>query len=61
MGGDVYPLPVMKGEWKLLRAFLDPKAEHTYQIRYKVGQSVTSEDEVGFSWKVSCLKEAQQK
>ena len=48
-----YPQPELKGDWNLLRAFITPIADHTYNQTYKIGRSRTENEMKEHAWKVS--------
>ena len=48
-----YPEPNLSGDWKLLRAYITPLADHTYSERYKVGRSETDSETNQHAWNVS--------
>ena len=48
-----YPTPELRGEWKIIFAVDDPKAIHTYEIKHKVGRSVTTTTTEQHSWNIS--------
>ena len=39
-----YPTRSYSGDWNLLRAFVTPMADHTYNQIYKIGRSTTETD-----------------
>ena len=48
-----YPTPDHSGDWNLLRAFITPQADHTYNQTYKIGRSKTETDMSQHGWSVS--------
>ena len=48
-----YPTPDHSGDWNLLRAFITPQADHTYNQTYKIGRSKTETDMSQHAWSVS--------
>ena len=48
-----YPNPNLSGTWKVVKAFIDPKASHTFTQTYKVGKVLTRSTTVQHAWKVS--------
>ena len=48
-----YPKPNLSGTWKVVKAFIDPKASHTFTQTYKVGKVLTRSTTVQHAWKVS--------
>lgn len=48
-----YPEPHLSGNWKLLRAFIRPLADHTYSETYKIGRSKTHTNTKHHAWNVS--------
>ena len=48
-----YPTPKLSGTWKVIKAFIDPAATHTFQQKYKVGKSLTSSKTQHHAWNVS--------
>ena len=48
-----FPTPERKGDWNLLRAFITPLADHTYNQTYKIGRSKSETDMSQRGWSVS--------
>lgn len=48
-----YPEPSLTGEWKLLQAFVDPKADREFEVKYKIGRSQSTETKTHHAWSVS--------
>ena len=48
-----YPKPDLSGDWNLLRAFITPLADHTYNQTYKIGRTKTETDMSQHGWSVS--------
>ena len=48
-----YPTPDYSGDWNLLRAFITPQADHTYNQTYKIGRSRTETEMSRHAWSVS--------
>lgn len=48
-----YPDRNLSGDWKLLKAFVDPLATHTYSVTYKTGHSEEETDTIRHAWKIS--------
>lgn len=45
-----YAEPELSGEWKLLQAFVSPKTDHTYTLKYKLGKSKTDSRKTRHAW-----------
>lgn len=48
-----YPNPNLSGTWKVIKAFIDPKASHAFKQSYKVGKVKKETETEGHSWSVS--------
>ena len=48
-----YPQPNLSGDWQLLQAFITPMADHTYNVKYKIGRSKTESQTTHQAWSVS--------
>ena len=48
-----YPKPFLGGDWKLVKAYITPRATHTHTETYRVGRSHSSTATVHRAWSVS--------
>lgn len=48
-----YPNPQLSGTWKIVKAFVTPKASHTFEQKYKVGKSLTRSSTERHAWSIS--------
>lgn len=48
-----YPAPELSGSWKVVKAFINPIAKHTYTQTYKVGKSRSKSTTEHHAWSVS--------
>ena len=55
--GDINGVPMspyssvkLTGNWKVLKAFITPKATHKYKVNYKTGRSLTPISEYEYAW-----------
>lgn len=48
-----YPAPELSGSWKVVKAFINPLAQHTYTQTYKVGKSMSTSVTEQHAWNVS--------
>jgi len=48
-----YPKSSLLGDWKLLKAFVTPLADHKYTETYKVGKSKTESQTTHHAWNIS--------
>ena len=48
-----YANPNLSGTWKVIKAFIDPIATHTFTQKYKVGKSQTKSATEHHAWKVT--------
>ena len=50
---SAYPNPNLSGTWKVVKAFIDPKASHTFTQTYKIGKVLKRSSTEHHAWKVS--------
>ena len=50
---DPYPVPELRGDWKMVNSVLNPAASHTYTYSYTTGRSQTQSSASQHAWSVS--------